>query len=339
MRTYPVLLSVIIPAYNAADTILACVASSVQGEYGISCEVIVVDDGSTDRTAELVEGAHCDGVRVLRCPHKGVSAARNAGLAEARGKWIFFADADDLVSMKEIAEMTSEASSQDDFVMFSYAEVSACGDETTVIPPLPEGRYSEREVFENLADRLLDNPFAKRSATGFMKGRVYQYIFSSRFLEEKKLTFKEDLHFAEDCLFAYQCFQAAKSMSVKRNIGYRRLYREGSAVHSYRPFCWEEYRMLLDGLTEALGRKPEKAAQLMYAGGNYVMGTAVRHFGAEQKKESLKIVKKVLDDPVFEEAIRGLHFTNWTIKERIRNTIAEKHLYRLYWRWLWMQKR
>ena len=172
-----------------------------------------------------------------------------------------------------------------------------------------------------------------------MKGRVYQYIFSSRFLEEKKLTFKEDLHFAEDCLFAYQCFQAAKSMSVKRNIGYRRLYREGSAVHSYRPFCWEEYRMLLDGLTEALGRKPEKAAQLMYAGGNYVMGTAVRHFGAEQKKESLKIVKKVLDDPVFEEAIRGLHFTNWTIKERIRNTIAEKHLYRLYWRWLWMQKR
>lgn len=338
MKTYPVLLSIIIPAYNAADTILACV-SSAQGEYGISHEVIVADDGSTDRTAELVEGAHFGNVRVLRCPHKGVSAARNAGLAEARGKWIYFADADDLVSMKEIAKMTAEASLQDDLIMFSYVEVSACGSETTIIPPLPEGRYSEREVFGDLADRLLDNSFAKKSVTRYMKGRVYQYLLSGRFLKNNELTFKEGLHFAEDCLFIYRCFLAATSMSVRKKIGYRRLYREGSAVHSYRPFHWEEYKMLLDGLTKALGRKPEKAAQLMYAGGNYVMRKAVRYFGTERKKESRKLLKKVLDDPVYEEAVRKLDFRNWTIKERIQNKLAVKHMYRLYWRWLWMQIR
>ncbi len=338
MKAHPVLLSVVIPAYNAADTIIDCLAS-VQGQYDLSYEVIVADDGSEDRTVELIGEAHFANTRVLRCPHRGVSAARNAGLTEARGRWIFFADADDIVSIEEILKMAAEASGDEDFVMFPYVEVSTDGREKLSVPPLPEGNYSERVVFEDLADMLLDSSFAKRSVTHFMMGRVYQYLFSSRFLEEDHLRFREDLHFAEDCLFLYRCFLTAANMSVKENVGYRRLYREGSVTHSYRPCHWEEYKTLLAGLVEARGNKPERAPQLMYAGGNYVMKQAVFHFGTENKKEGLEIVRKVLADPIFAEALRDLHFDDWTVKERIRNLAARKQYVRLYWRCIWMLKK
>lgn len=85
--------SIVIPAYNAAAT-LARAIESVRAQSWPAHEVIVVDDGSTDDTADVasqVGGA----VRLIRQPNSGVSAARNAGAAAATGDWLAFLDADD----------------------------------------------------------------------------------------------------------------------------------------------------------------------------------------------------------------------------------------------------
>ncbi len=90
-------LSVLLPAWNAATTIERALAS-VLDERGIPLEVVVIDDGSTDRTADVVAGVAARDPRVvlLRLPKNGgVSEARNAGLAIARGEWIAFHDSDD----------------------------------------------------------------------------------------------------------------------------------------------------------------------------------------------------------------------------------------------------
>jgi len=87
--------SVIMPAHQAASTIGAATASVVWQTYR-PLELIVVDDGSTDETAAIAE-AHGEPVRVLRQAHGGVAAARNAGIAAARGELITLCDADDLL--------------------------------------------------------------------------------------------------------------------------------------------------------------------------------------------------------------------------------------------------
>lgn len=92
-------LSVIIPAYNAELFVDRCLRSLQWQTYG-GWEAIVVDDGSSDETAEeverFIEKGGLEGiVRLVRQEHLGVSAARNRGLAEARGELIAFADADD----------------------------------------------------------------------------------------------------------------------------------------------------------------------------------------------------------------------------------------------------
>jgi len=86
--------SVIIPCFNCDKYILASVRS-VYAQNWPNIEVIVVDDGSTDRSAELVS-AHFPNVRLIQQANQGVAAARNNGLAQATGEWIAFLDADDI---------------------------------------------------------------------------------------------------------------------------------------------------------------------------------------------------------------------------------------------------
>jgi len=87
--------SVVIPAYNAARTVVESVQSALDQTMS-EIEVIVVDDGSADATAQLVGAIDDQRVRLLQQPNGGVSAARNAGIAEARCEWVAFLDADDL---------------------------------------------------------------------------------------------------------------------------------------------------------------------------------------------------------------------------------------------------
>src|SRR5207249_6282517 len=84
--------SVIIPAYNAAGTIGACVESVLAERTRERYEILVVDDGSTDGTGEIA--ARYPRVRVLRQSNAGASAARNLAAREARGWILCFIDAD-----------------------------------------------------------------------------------------------------------------------------------------------------------------------------------------------------------------------------------------------------
>jgi glycosyltransferase involved in cell wall biosynthesis len=90
----PPLISVIIPAYNAAQHMAECLSSVAHEAADIPHETIVVDDGSVDATADIAR--RHPGVCCITQGNSGPSAARNRGIAEARGEFIAFLDADDL---------------------------------------------------------------------------------------------------------------------------------------------------------------------------------------------------------------------------------------------------
>ena len=104
------LVSILIPAYNAAPWIDATLESAL-GQTHPRCEVIVVDDGSTDETLTIARSKEAKGVRVIAQPNAGAAAARNRALEVAQGDFIQYLDADDLLSPEKIrAQLATLAS-------------------------------------------------------------------------------------------------------------------------------------------------------------------------------------------------------------------------------------
>jgi glycosyltransferase involved in cell wall biosynthesis len=95
------LASIIIPAHDAAPWLGQALESALAQTWP-SCEVVVVDDGSADGTLAIAQGYQARGVRVVTQANRGVSAARNAGLALARGEYVQFLDPDDLLAPDKI---------------------------------------------------------------------------------------------------------------------------------------------------------------------------------------------------------------------------------------------
>lgn len=111
--------SVIIPCYNCAETLEATV-KSVCASGLIDYEILLIDDGSTDGTAELCDSL-CAYDPAIRCIHQenaGVSAARNCGIREAQGDYLWFVDADDQIIPLDMNRLSQLLWDQPDCVMF-----------------------------------------------------------------------------------------------------------------------------------------------------------------------------------------------------------------------------
>lgn len=111
--------SIIIPAYNAAATV-GCLVNKILSEPHVAIELIVVDDGSTDGTGNIIRQIHDDRLFLIEQDNQGVYAARNAALAIHRGEWVFFLDADDEIADGFIEKRWQAATaSQADVMIFN----------------------------------------------------------------------------------------------------------------------------------------------------------------------------------------------------------------------------
>lgn len=117
------LISVIVPVYNALATLPRCV-KSILAQSHTSLELLLVDDGSADGSGGLCDAlALADGrVRVIHQKNNGVSAARNAGLAAAEGRWVVFVDADDALAPHALeSALAAQSQNPDRLVVWPYA--------------------------------------------------------------------------------------------------------------------------------------------------------------------------------------------------------------------------
>jgi glycosyltransferase involved in cell wall biosynthesis len=141
----PPRISVIVPAFNTAAYIGEAI-ESVRRQTVSDWELIVVDDGSTDGTAEAAEGIAEPRLRLIRQANAGVSAARNRGAAEARGEFFLFLDSDDRLRPDALERLGAFLAAHPDADM-AYGELATTGEDgrlrhggRPVFGPRPSGR-------------------------------------------------------------------------------------------------------------------------------------------------------------------------------------------------------
>ena len=114
-------ISIIIPAYNAERSIERCIRSVLNQNFN-DFELIVVDDGSLDTTAAIVQRLATEDPRIaLICKkNRGTVAARATGIRESKGKWLYFLDADDAVMPDTLSSMYSHIADDIDVIIYEF---------------------------------------------------------------------------------------------------------------------------------------------------------------------------------------------------------------------------
>ena len=128
-------LSIIIPAYNAEPFIRECLESVVHQKTKYHYEIIVINDGSTDQTGEILQKfLSVANLRILTQRNKGFSGARNTGIDAARGKYLMFVDSDDLLCGDAVEILMANAAACDaDIVQGSWIAFHEKGDKNYFI--------------------------------------------------------------------------------------------------------------------------------------------------------------------------------------------------------------
>lgn len=219
------MVSIIVPVYNAERYLEKCVSSILAQTEG-DFQLILVDDGSTDASAEICdEFAKKDSrVMVIHQKNAGVSAARNAGLDAACGEYICFVDPDDTLEPDMLEHTTTAALTNGaDLVLFDpYVRFQGRSDVSVdSIPFLPGNTSYEKKQI---------SPAQLR----FMAGTVWRFLYQRDLIERNKLRFDTTLPLSEDRLFNITAMGCCKKIYYLREPLYHYWINPGSAARKYR---------------------------------------------------------------------------------------------------------
>lgn len=209
-------ISVIIPAYNAEKYLREAVNSALAQTYS-EREIIIVDDGSTDDTYQIL-AEYGDAIRIVRQKNQGSAAACNAGVAVAQGEWIAFLDADDVwlpeKLTRQIEHCGTSAISHTDSICFG-------GDlPSEVLRSNFESPYSG-----NVLQKLLIRNFITKS-TVLMRRQVFQDLggFDTSYIAVEDWPFflqvcaKHELGYLPEAMVRYRVHKKSKSMQGRKTL-------------------------------------------------------------------------------------------------------------------------
>lgn len=183
------LVSIIMPVYQVGEYIKQSVKSVVWQTYS-NIELILVDDGSPDDSISNAEKALKGknfSYRVIRRKNGGLGAARNTGLKNAKGEWVYFLDSDDQITPSTIARMVSVADEETDLVFCDFHKVYSLGNYVPDCPKTEPRGYSAEE---------LRREFLLRQRIVLAPGTLFRRVMLEKHgLLFEEIPWSEDQHF------------------------------------------------------------------------------------------------------------------------------------------------
>lgn len=319
-----ILISVIIPAYNA-EKYLDRAVQSVLCQMDGSIELILVDDGSTDGT-----GVMCDGyaekhpnVRVVHKHNGGLSSARNAGIAVAMGEYLMFLDADDYIepdACREVSEVIQ--SKHPDIIDFGWRYVS----NGVAMPPefhkLPKNTLlEEQELIEWILPPVLN---LRNDPDNFISTFSCTKVFSLNIIRNNRMCFDEKRRIWEDRPFVVQYLRHCKNFYAMDRCFYNYVDVPGSLSRKY---SFDFFRIIIENyqLYRRLFEK-DYNFETEYVNGYWSRSIDSMIFRSLEQTQNKEQIRKNVLDTLNNETVKQW-YANRTAKngfeERIGQLVSE----------------
>ena len=292
MRNDEPLISVIVPVCNGQDYLENCIRSIEDQTYG-NQEVVIVNNGSTDRTGAVCDRLKCDydNVRVLTLDDKGVSAARNAGIDAAEGRLITFVDADDRLCPEALRTLY-------ECMIDTGSDVAGCGFfiwgseeewKQGSVAGKPAGQTATYDTDRFLSEALLCG-----------NSRCWSKLYRRELFD--KVRFPENLTVGEDLLFLVRMLSYVEKIAETDYAGYGYFSNPAGAMNrEFTPrymdqiTCWQLARdeiLHIDSSLDAQVTALYMMGIMLTAGKIAMLSASERH----ARKEYIRICHKKIKE-------------------------------------------
>lgn len=297
------LVSVVIPVYNVHTFLPRCLESLLNQTFE-GFEILCIDDESSDGSADIVRSfeKHDSRIHLLMQNHQGVSAARNFGISQARGKYIIFVDGDDWLE-KEMLESMVETAEQTNADMIICSAKVQCERFA-----LKEVRYrNSLQSALTVEDQFLSSLDEKEDIWEVLKRPgywpfIWNKLIRSDILLRNKIIFPENLALGEDGVFLQVLFQYIRKIAfVDKPLYNYRYQRKDSATVKYfqnSQIRFEQHVCVVETLFQALYQR-----ELLERNGSFALKWALRflysdfvHLAAgSSKMDTSKVICEIFD--------------------------------------------
>lgn len=209
--------SVIIPVYNCGRYIGATLKSVINQDFNQGYEIIVIDDGSTDDSLNVINATLKDcGVpyKVIHQENAGVSVARNQGIDVSSGEFLVFVDGDDIVLENHLSELYNE---DYDFSLIQFAKK----DEDSIVNP---------NQFD--FDSISTGEFIKKELRMEILFNFFQLMYNADIIKSNDIYFSPGVVYGEDIEFALKALIHGNRIHISNEITYYYIQRSDSAIRT-----------------------------------------------------------------------------------------------------------
>lgn len=294
-----IIISLVIPCYNVPEEQIRRALDSVKRQTFKDYEVIVVDDGSSKEFAEALDQlcAQLDHSTLIRTENCGVSAARNIGISAAKGEYIAFLDADDILT-DDFMERAWQAASESgaDFVIGGMKMISNPEDFSH---DARDDSISYSLYRGNSIQELLPCMIGARYLIHFPGGYINRGPCSRLIRSEiiNNNLFDEDLHFGEDIVFNIQLLNRCRTVCLVKESWYGYWQNPNSVNHSYNLALIEKFSIGLEKIAAVIdlnnGLIYSAYTDLLYELMHRCWVYYLKELRSKDRKSYVTVVKKI----------------------------------------------
>lgn len=276
------LISVLVPVYNIDRYIGLCLESIVNQTYN-NLEIIVVDDGSTDRSGDICDlyaRKDCR-IKVIHKENGGLVSARKTAMSMATGDYIGYVDGDDWIGEGFYSALLSSMQQTDSDVVIAGFTRVLFDKKVRLLNTIETGVYQGKKLETFYSSMISNNSFFQHGITTYL----WNKLFKKEIIKENQLSLDERITIGEDGAVVYPVLLKAKTISIIDNCAYHYRQREDSMLKKTNDYSDEAKKLavLYEYLQKAFGDNCKKHNILMQIQ-KYVLSTYIIRSGGILKE-------------------------------------------------------